>query len=113
LVQSASSALTIASDHKAEKTVLPEPEPIHAELEKPRVSIPKPLLGMLSVNAVPGDVNIYIDGQLWKGSVPLEILLPVGLHTVTIAEPGAPTSARIVRKVIIKANDSTPIFESL
>jgi hypothetical protein len=113
IIQSTSAASTITSDRRAEKTVLPGPEPIHVEPEKRRMPTSRPTLGTLSVNAVPGNVKIYIDGQLWKGSVPLEIQLPVGPHTVTIAELGAPPSAQIVRKIIIKANDHTAIVERM
>jgi hypothetical protein len=127
-IQSISAASSSVSRKDAAKTVLPslspvqpvqakpkpEPQPrAKPEFEQTKTPSPKPLLGTLSVNVIPGTVKIYIDGQLWKGSVPLEILLPVGPHTIAIGEPSAPASARIVRKVVIEAYGHKEIVERM
>jgi hypothetical protein len=83
----------------------PGPRPVG-----PRKTSPK-AQGMLGVNAVPGNVKVYIDGRLWKHSVPFEVLLPVGPHIVAFEETKA--SARTVRTVIIKANEHAQIVERM
>jgi hypothetical protein len=69
--------------------------------------------GFLGINVIPGSVKVYVDGRLCKDSIPFEIQIDVGPHTIMIADPMAPASARIVRRVIIKANSRTEIVERM
>lgn len=69
--------------------------------------------GMLSVNVIPGDVRVYIDGRRWRRSIPFQILLPAGQHQITIEEPGAPASARIRRDIVITAGGHCEIVERM
>lgn len=102
----------MVSHRKSVRILLPLPEPPRIETLTLGTPVPKPK-GMLSVNVIPGNVRVYIDGQLWKKSIPFETPLPVGPHKITIEEPGAPASARITRNIIIKADDHTEIVERL
>jgi hypothetical protein len=89
---------------------MPPPPPPGSD---PRGGQPQASYGTLSVRVQPGDAEISIDGDAWRGPAGQERLvveLSEGSHTVEIRKSGYRT---YVTQVEIRRGETTPLNVSL